>query len=574
MDFDIDTRYGKRAHRAGRHSSAAPTAWRRSPTAAPIADRAALAVGVGELIHRAAPVPALTHAARHLPITAPSERPQGHRGSLLVGRMLGPGAWPTVRLAVDLAMLSAASLAAWAGASRAEVGARDAWLAMIYPLLVLAVMRGRQAPSGSLNATSLLDACAHVIAVCSLAAMLTIATGSIVGGDRPVAIVLRLWLFSVVYLDAARVTLSWIERHVGHVGAVVSPTLVVGAGVVGEHIVRRLQDRPEYGLRPVGFLDANPPSAKTEVGASVPVLGGPDDLAEVAQRMGARHVILAFSFERDHRLIGLVTRCRELGMEISVVPRLYESINDRATLKHIGDLPLLSLCPIDTSGWRFTVKHVLDRVFALLALIALAPVLLVIALAVRVSSPGPVIFRQRRVGRDGRTFELLKFRTMVKRGVGEDFGLLDGVAPGGIERDDRRTRLGRWLRSTSLDECPQFFNVLRGEMSLVGPRPERPEFAARFAHEVNRYEDRHRVKPGITGWAQVNGLRGQTSIADRVEWDNYYIQNWSLGLELRIVALTAPAVMRFHERKQPSPGPVGRSGSAGVRVLPARWTEA
>jgi lipopolysaccharide/colanic/teichoic acid biosynthesis glycosyltransferase len=171
--------------------------------------------------------------------------------------------------------------------------------------------------------------------------------------------------------------------------------------------------------------------------------------------------------------------------------------------------------------------------------------MLLIAIAVRLTSPGPVFYRQRRIGRDGREFDLLKFRTMRPGGTPTEFVLPEGCAPGGVEGEDRRTPLGRFLREASLDELPQLLNVLRGEMSLVGPRPERPEFVQRFSVEVDRYDDRHRVKSGITGWAQVNGLRGQTSIADRVEWDNYYIQNWSLGFDLRIIALTIAEVFRF-----------------------------
>jgi lipopolysaccharide/colanic/teichoic acid biosynthesis glycosyltransferase len=204
--------------------------------------------------------------------------------------------------------------------------------------------------------------------------------------------------------------------------------------------------------------------------------------------------------------------------------------------------------PVDALGWQFALKHALDRAVALLALVVLAPVLLLIALAVRSSSPGCVIFRQRRVGRHGREFDIYKFRTMVAGTDADRFTPPDGLAPGGVEGVDRRTRIGRWLRSTSLDELPQLVNVLSGEMSLVGPRPERPEFVERFAREVPHYRDRHRVKPGITGWAQANGLRGQTSIAERVQWDNHYIRNWSPGLELRTLALTVLEILHFRAR--------------------------
>jgi lipopolysaccharide/colanic/teichoic acid biosynthesis glycosyltransferase len=185
-------------------------------------------------------------------------------------------------------------------------------------------------------------------------------------------------------------------------------------------------------------------------------------------------------------------------------------------------------------------------------------------MAVRLSSPGSVLYRQRRIGRDGRAFDLYKFRSMrlesrraasssqdagSPNGTTDETGLqflLGGdTAPGGVEGEDRRTAVGRALRRTSLDELPQLLNVLRGEMSIIGPRPERPEFVELFEHDIARYGDRHRVKSGITGWAQVHGLRGQTSLAERVEWDNYYIAHWSLGLDVKILVLTVAAL--FHD---------------------------
>jgi lipopolysaccharide/colanic/teichoic acid biosynthesis glycosyltransferase len=196
---------------------------------------------------------------------------------------------------------------------------------------------------------------------------------------------------------------------------------------------------------------------------------------------------------------------------------------------------------------RFAVKYGIDRVVSLLALVLLAPLLLMIATAVALSSRGPVLFRQRRVSLNGRIFELYKFRTMRDQPAHTTFAPQRGTAPGGVEGTDRRTRLGRLLRASSLDELPQLLNVLRGEMSLVGPRPERPEFAERFAVEVPGYGDRHRVKCGITGWAQANGLRGQTSLAERAAYDNHYIDNWSPALELRTVALTVIEVLRFRD---------------------------
>jgi lipopolysaccharide/colanic/teichoic acid biosynthesis glycosyltransferase len=226
------------------------------------------------------------------------------------------------------------------------------------------------------------------------------------------------------------------------------------------------------------------------------------------------------------------------------VPRLFESMNDRVALDWVGSLPVLGIRPLDPKGWQFRVKYALDKPVALLGLIALSPVMAVLAIAVKLSSPGPILFRQRRIGQDGQIFEMLKFRSMLIPSEDVEFVPPPGFAPGGVEGPDRRTPIGRFLRRSGLDELPQLINVLHGQMSLVGPRPERPEFAIAFGAELARYTDRHRVKSGITGWAQVSGLRGQTSLVERVDLDNYYIRNWSLSLDLKIAFLTVPAVLR------------------------------
>jgi exopolysaccharide biosynthesis polyprenyl glycosylphosphotransferase len=285
------------------------------------------------------------------------------------------------------------------------------------------------------------------------------------------------------------------------------------------------------------------------------VLGTIDELEQTIARTGVRRVIVAFSAVADSRMSRLVQHCQELGLEVSVVPRMYDTINDRVGYDTVGGLPLLSFDAVDPKGLQFAVKHALDRLLALALLIVFSPVLLIAALAVWLSSPGPALFSQRRVGRDGKVFDFYKFRSMrePEQALQEpeesplDFLLDPDTAPGGIEGADRRTAVGRFLRSSSIDELPQLFNVLRGDMSLVGPRPERAEFVELFREDVVRYGDRHRVKSGITGWAQVHGLRGQTSLAERVEWDNYYIANWSLGLDIKILALTFIALLRSAE---------------------------
>ncbi len=313
------------------------------------------------------------------------------------------------------------------------------------------------------------------------------------------------------------------------------PALVVGAGSVGRRIAQRLLGDPTYGLRPVGFIDAGSEAAYTD---GLPVLGGPSDLRGVAASTGARHVIIAFSpTTRDDMLGGLLRDCEQLGLDVSVVPRLFDAVNSNLLYQRVGGLPLMGLRPSSRNRVQLRIKRILDIAVSLSLLIFGAPVLAAIALAVRLESPGPILFRQRRLGRDGQQYDVLKFRSM--RGESAPaFVPVTGHAPGGVEGVDRRTRLGRFLRRTSLDELPQLLNVLRGDMSLVGPRPERPEYAIAFARDIHRYDDRLRVRSGLTGWAQVNGLRGQTSIEDRVEWDNYYIEHWSLALDLKILLMT------------------------------------
>jgi lipopolysaccharide/colanic/teichoic acid biosynthesis glycosyltransferase len=220
-------------------------------------------------------------------------------------------------------------------------------------------------------------------------------------------------------------------------------------------------------------------------------------------------------------------------------------------LEHVGGIPVFELRQVDPKGWEFALKHGIDRVAAALLLLALSPVLAASAIAVYASSGSPVLFRQRRVGRGGQVFDLLKFRSMrppVEGVPGPPVAVGDDDrAPGGVEGDDRRTAVGRFLRAWSLDELAQLVNVVRGEMSLIGPRPERPELAGGYVERVNRYGERHRVRSGITGWAQVNRLVPGTSLADRAELDNWYIQNWSFWLDLKIALMTIPAVLRRSE---------------------------
>jgi lipopolysaccharide/colanic/teichoic acid biosynthesis glycosyltransferase len=317
--------------------------------------------------------------------------------------------------------------------------------------------------------------------------MVTVTSGVFVNGSAPGEYTeLKTWAFALIAVGAGRITLAALQSWARARRLVGKPVLILGAGVVGAQLARRLEAHPEYGLVPVGFLDPEPRSIAEVGGRSLPVLGSDEDLDEAARRTGAKKVIVAFSSVTDARVARLIQRCQELGVEVSVVPRMFDTINHRVGYDSVGGLPLMSFTMVDPRGVQFAVKHALDRALAFVLLILLFPVMLLTALAVRLSSPGPVLFRQRRVGRDGKAFDLYKFRSMrMKPGQtdpGDDeagpieYLVNQNTAPGGVEGEDRRTAVGRLLRRTSLDELPQLVNVLRGEMSLIGPRPERPEF--------------------------------------------------------------------------------------------------
>jgi exopolysaccharide biosynthesis polyprenyl glycosylphosphotransferase len=478
-------------------------------------------------------------------------RPELSSPAQPLGRSLFAGAgWLRLRVASDIVLLFMGVGAAILGAPEAQESLRGGWLIWAFPPLVLLVM----ALSGLYRDTiqvKLAEGVARIFAATSLATVTLIAGAALLDPlSQPAPLLARAWVFGSLYLVLGRLLLARGRRRARITRLVAKPTLIVGAGQIGARVERRLSRQPELGLLPVGYLDSDPPPEEMVPDRETPVLGGLSDLRRVVRETGAEHVVLGFSTAPDRLLLPLVRECEGLGLEVSLVPRLFESVNVRVALDHLGGLPLFGLHTIDPKGWQFAIKYALDRVVAALLITVLAPVLLACSLAVRLSSAGPVLYRQLRVGRDGREFEMLKFRSM--RAAGEPSPdtpdnastLPADTGPGGVEGLDRRTRVGALLRSTSLDELPQLFNVLRGEMSLIGPRPERPQFVDVFGERIERYQDRHRVKSGITGWAQVNGLRGKTSLRDRIEWDNFYIENWSLRLDLKILLRTILVV--FH----------------------------
>jgi exopolysaccharide biosynthesis polyprenyl glycosylphosphotransferase len=392
----------------------------------------------------------------------------------------------------------------------------------------------------------LLDDLRTIAGATAIASMATITLPVLIGAETAglPAQGVRLWLFATVYLTASRGgIISSVIASRRHESAV--PTLIVGAGSVGRLIAKRLAEHREIGLNPIGFLDKEPLAAEGD-DPTLPVLGASWDLVDVVETYSVEHVVFTFSTAPHEVMLRMVDECNRRGIRVTLVPRLFERIPRDMTIDYLGGIPLLSIHPSSPTSWRFRLKYAVDRLIAALTLALLSPLMLAISIGVFFSVGRPIFFRQRRVGCDGRVFEMLKFRSMRAGSGGAsstDCAAVD-VGPGGVEGEDRRTPLGMFLRRSSLDELPQLINVLRGEMSIIGPRPERPEFVELFGDQVYRYNDRHRVKSGITGWAQISGWRGKTSLASRVEWDNWYIENWSPWLDFKILLRTFSAVMR------------------------------
>ena len=325
-------------------------------------------------------------------------------------------------------------------------------------------------------------------------------------------------------------------------GFLVENVLIVGAGQVGIDLALSLQEHPEYGMEPVGFLDGFP-----DTGLPLPILGTLDSLERVLGEYQVRRAVLAFGAVREPDVVPIVRACEQAAVDIHVLPRFFElgfAAKGR-DVDCIWGMPLLRLrrAPWRSVTWK--LKRAIDVLVASLVLLVASPLYLLITLLVKTTSRGPVYHRQGRIGRDGQIMEILKFRSMQ---LNDDFDTQWSVGD-----DARTTAVGRLIRRFSLDELPQLINVLKGEMSLVGPRPERPYFVKRFQTEIPRYVDRHRVQPGLTGLAQVNGLRGDTPIDQRARLDNFYIENWSLSGDLSILLRTVAAVSRDAIRRRPRP---------------------
>jgi exopolysaccharide biosynthesis polyprenyl glycosylphosphotransferase len=352
---------------------------------------------------------------------------------------------------------------------------------------------------------------------------------------EPPRLMLVYWaLLSIALVWLMRVVLDALLREAHRRGHDLERVLIVGDGENAQLVEAKIQAAPELGYRIAGFIGNGSPDPKVQ-----PVLGGLSDIPAIVRDQAVGEVIIAWAGISHHELIDIVTGCTRMRVDIKIFPDIFELMAREVETSELTGLPLMRVRDVALRGWMRFLKRALDVAVSWSMLVLLSPWLLCMAFLVKLTSPkGPILHVQERVGLDGRPFYMLKFRSMRP----------DAEAESGpvwaVPNDPRRTRLGEIIRRFSLDEFPQLINVLVGEMSLVGPRPERPEFVAQFANLVPRYRERHMEKAGMTGWAQVNGLRGQTSIVERTEYDLFYVETWSLAFDIKILLKTLAAVIR------------------------------
>ena len=353
--------------------------------------------------------------------------------------------------------------------------------------------------------------------------------------EIPRAMVLYAWLLNIILIMIGRSIFAYARHRLQQRGIGRDRALIVGSGEMARVVLQRILWSPQLGYEIVGVVAAGDEEddVADEDGmiAGVQILGQVYELPDLIDQKEIDEVIIAIP-EKGHReAVKIIAMCERGEVSIKVFPDIFQMVATQPTIDDLGGLPLLSVRDYAMRGYLLVIKRILDFLLAATILVFFSPLILLVALAIRVESPGSVFFVQERMGLDGKPFKILKFRSM--RNDAERGG------PGWTVKDDpRQTRLGRWLRRLDIDEWPQLINVLLGEMSLVGPRPEQPYYVEQFRNSVPRYMDRHRARAGMTGWAQVNGLRGDTSVAERTKFDLWYIENWSLLLDVKIVVRT------------------------------------
>jgi Undecaprenyl-phosphate glucose phosphotransferase len=367
------------------------------------------------------------------------------------------------------------------------------------------------------------------------------------------------WILGMILLCVERRIMAKVERQFMKKGYGVKKAIIVGTGEMGLSLYKKWKGNPQLGYQLIGLIPTqelnsytphpNPlPRGERELSessslsinqtvntsgeADKPILGSIDDLSQIIKNNNVELVILALPLSYHQKMMEIILSCEDLKVEFQIVPDMFELMATRAKVLSLDGIPLISLGRTPLEGWNRISKRALDLTISTTGLVLFSPLFALLAILIKLDSKGPAFYRQERLGRDGKRFVQYKFRSMIKNAE-------EKTGPVFAREDDpRRTKVGVFLRRNNLDELPQLFNVLRGDMSLVGPRPERQFFVDKFKEGIPRYFLRHKVKSGITGWAQVNGLRGNTPIEERTKYDLFYVENWSLAFDIKIVLLT------------------------------------
>lgn len=345
------------------------------------------------------------------------------------------------------------------------------------------------------------------------------------------SVMVLFYLFNVFFTSCFRLSLRKGLRTIRSRGYNLKHILLVGYSRAAEEYIDRLTDNPQWGYVACGILDDHVPAGTLYKG--VKVLGRLGNLEVILPENKLDEIAISLSLKDYHHLEDIVSICEKSGVHTKFIPDYNSLIPTKPYTEDLMGLPVINIryVPLTNTG-NIIIKRSMDIVGALVGIVVTSPIMLLAAVLVRLTSPGPIIFKQERVGLHNKTFYMYKFRSMERQAPKEEKRAWT------VRNDPRVTPVGKILRRTSIDELPQLFNILKGDMSLVGPRPERPLFVEKFKEEIPRYMVKHQVRPGLTGWAQVNGLRGDTSIRKRVEYDLFYIENWTLGFDLKIILMT------------------------------------
>lgn len=345
------------------------------------------------------------------------------------------------------------------------------------------------------------------------------------------------WIFSIITISLGRIVLSQIHSALFKYGIGLHNVILIGNNSASENVFKYYTEKPKLGFRVCGVLDE-----EKVHNSDLKILGKIEDFENIIKSYQIDEVILTDTRLPKSKILELIEISTDHNISFKYVPDILAILTSNVTTGLIGSMPVMELHPTPLDGWSRIGKRILDILFSLFAIILFSPIYLLVSLGVKLTSRGPLIYKHKRVGRDGKVFNFYKFRSMYA----EKCDYEEGGSQWSTRKDEtaRVTPFGKFLRKTSLDEIPQFVNVIKGDMSFVGPRPEQPKFVEQFQKEIPEYFKRHRVRSGITGWAQVNGLKGDTSIRDRVRYDIYYIENWSIWFDLLIILKTIRLIIK------------------------------